>query len=163
MPVGCGRKRCASGHRQFSCTRRPIGRILRQPLPNDGVQSRGHPGCGRGGGRRWEMEMCVDVEAQIVSAGRREEWRGAGQGRVKDAGQCVDIAAPIAVPAESLRGHVGERAQLTTCRRDLGAVGGTRDSEVDEIGEVLSVTPRVDEDVGRLDVAVQKVSVVRSV
>src|SRR5262249_6197292 len=92
----------------------------------------------------------------VVADGRR-----AGQELVKQDAQGIDVAARVDAPGTDVRlfgAHVLRRAHDRTDQRFGGLVGQRLldrlgDAEVDDLRERLALVPR-DQDVGRLDVAV---------
>ena len=86
--------------------------------------------------------------------GRSVERYAAGDRLVKDGAQGEDVASSVdlvRVPAGLLRGHVGRGPHDGAALREVRlGVGGLRQAEVGDLGDAV----RVDQDVRRLDVAV---------
>ena len=153
--VRASRAACANLHG----VRVALARILGHAFGDDGVECSRQPWSGEGRPRGRTGEVVADLLLQAV-AGERVLRR---QALVQHTRQRVDIrtgvdsrrACPFA--REPLRRHVEEGPDHIpgSCQRLLACRTG--DSEIDQVGVVIVV----DQNVGRLDVAVQQSSLVR--
>ena len=108
--------------------------------------------------------LLVHVRPEQGDVGRPRERRLPGQALVEDAGERVDVRARVDVVARDLLGRdVLERADDVTGSRDAAErAGPLREAEVGEVA-VLLARGDGDQDVRRLDVAMDEPLLVRCV
>ncbi len=88
------------------------------------------------------------------------KWSGCGQTLIQHTRQRIDVRAGIDLAgSHPLRGHVVPAADNAASAGQSGLVGTAGDPEIDQVGEVVLV----EQDVGRLDVAVYQTDFVRGV
>ena len=135
-------------------------RIFLQTFQADGGQVAVHAPAEAAG----MFRLRLNDRTQGFQGRRPEERRLAKQHFVKDGAEAVDVrrrAGVLAVAAGLLRGHVGGRAEDGSGCRRRNARPAHYFGEA-EVGEVR-LAGGIDDDVGRLDVAVQHAAPVRVV
>ena len=139
-----------------------VGR-LGQRLRDDLGELRGAVGAELGHGRRRLVDVGHDHRHVLVLAERRP----AGEALEQDAAERVDVGASVDLPALGLlRRRVADRAdELAGGRQPADRAGVLGEPEVGEVDviERLRRSPVDEQDVGRLDVAVDEPEPVRRV
>ena len=133
----------------------PAPRLLRHRFQDDRLQVARDPRIDPAGPGRLDVEDPLHQPGPVA----RDERRAQRQHLVERQPQPVDVATAVGPAAEALRGHVPQRADDVPLVGQLHRVVRLRQPEVGDPGGPL----RVQEDIRRLDVAMQDALVMRVV